>query len=164
LTISDGTTFTSSNAGGSSIFNVTNQNYLIIARRFNIGVTAPATVTMTITGATDQFANIVCYALRDFKGGPVSDGTCTRATVSTTATTNCTAAIATTDTDMVFGMSGIAGSTPSPQRGIANWVTGSFSKGAVQIFLLQNNQGNANPTYSNQTGQVGGVLGYALAP
>jgi hypothetical protein len=65
---------------------------------------------------------------------------------------------------MVFGMCGISGNTPSPNRGAARWITASFSRGAVQIFLLQNNQGNANPTYSNQAGQIGGVLGFALKP
>jgi hypothetical protein len=164
LTISDGTTFTSSNAGGSSIFNVTGQNYLIIAYRLNIGVTAPATVTMTITGATDRFANIVCYAMRDFVGGPVPDGTCsfgTNSTVSTTA--QCTTAINTTDTDMVFGMCGISG-TPVQRDSVAHWVTASFSRGAVQQFVLQTNQGAANPTYVNQGGQTAGILGFALKP
>ena len=163
LTISDGNTYTSTNAGGSPIFNVTNQNYIVLAYRFNIGSLAPATVTMTIAGATDKFANIVCNAFTD-TGTPTLDTTCSFATLSQTNPSSCSSPMITTGNDYVLATSGLAG-------GVVTCVTcppffiGSNSGGAFNQYIVQASPGSINPQYSVASpGTPGGILGAAIKP
>lgn len=161
LSISDGTTFTNSQAardytGGSN-------RWIILSYRLNIGVTAPATVTMTITG-TDQFANIVCNAFTDANGTPTADGTCTAGTNSTvTSTLSCSAAIVTTGADYVIAVGAAGGAFPTWQIE-QNWNTGARVKGTTTGIILQTAAGSLTPQLSVNTGQAAGMNGFALKP
>jgi hypothetical protein len=165
MTITDGTTFTSANAGGSAIFQfgvgAAANNFITIAYRFNIGAIAPATVTMNLVGGTDQFANILCNAFTD-TAVPTPDGTCSFQTNSSTATSQCTAAITTTGRDYVLGL-GVDSAGVVTQG--AGWTLGSNSGGASNEYQVQTAAGSINPQFINQTvGQLQGVLGFAVKP
>jgi hypothetical protein len=159
LAISDGTAFTPSIAARDYSTN----HWILLAYRFSIGVTAPATVTLTLTG-TDQFASIVCNAFTDSMGTPTADGTCTFGTTTSTAVSQCTSAIVTTGTDYVIGLLGTQTASKNPPPSF--WGLGSFSDNGAAIIELQiqGTAGSITPTYNTSTGTFAGVNGFAIKP
>lgn len=158
LSISDGTVFTNSQAA--RIYNGSN-NWILLSFRFNIGVTAPATVTLTISG-TDMFANLVCNAFKDNSGGgtPSTDGTCTFGTSSTTAGfVSCTSAIVTTSADYVIALGASTSTFPTQPQGFG---MGAHVKGAITGVRIQNAAGSITPSMSVVGGQSAGINGLAL--
>ena len=159
LSISDGTTFTNSLAARD--YTAGSNRWILLAYRFNIGVTAPSTVTLTITG-TDQFANLVCNAFTDASGPPTADGTCTFGTTNTATTTiSCTAAITTTGLDYVIGLVGAGGTFPTATAG---WSTGANVKGTLTAIQIQSAAGSITPSFNVNTGQLAGINGFAIKP
>lgn len=159
LAISDGTTFT--NAIAPRDYTSGSNRWIVLAYRFNIGTTAPATITMTLTGGTDQFANLVCNAFTD-TGTPTPDGTCTFGTNATVGTTSsCTSPITTTGLDYVIGTIGAAGTFPTAGAG---WTAGAGVKGALNVNQIQTVAGSINPLFNTQSGQQAGIDGFAIKP
>ena len=163
LSISDGTVFTPSLAARDANGN----RWILLAYRFNIGVTAPATVTMTITG-TDMSAIIVCNAFTDSLGIPTADGTCifgTNSVVSSPVT--CTSAIVTTGLDYIVGLCAQFTGNPIPSAG---WAVGSTSSNLVGSAItvleiqIQAVAGSITPSFTTTTGQYAGINGFAIKP
>ena len=161
LSISDGTTFTNSQAARD--YTSGSNRWILLSYRLNIGVSAPSPVTLTITG-TDMFANLTCNAFTDNFGAatPTQDGTCIFGTTSTATTTvSCTAAIVTTGADYVTIFGGASGAFPTL---IPGWAMGAHVKGAMTGVLLQNAAGSITPGMSVNTGQFAGLNGLAFKP
>lgn len=167
MSISDGTAYTNANAGGSGIFKYAFPAgvwYLTGQYRFNIGTTAPATVTLTLTGATDRFASILCNAFTDTGPGPTLDGTCSFASGSggSTATESCSSAIVTTGPDYVIATGATSAGTVTPGTG---WTTGSSLGGQTNAYQVQTAAGSITPTFTGiTTGQNAGLIGLAAKP
>lgn len=159
LSISDGTTFTNSQAARD--YTSGGNRWILLSYRFSIGVTAPATVTMTING-TDMFANLVCNAFTDSKGTPTPDGTCTFGTTSTPSPTmSCTSAIMTSGVDYVVAIGATSGLFADPAQATA-WSNGARVKGSTTIYQIR--AGNLTPSFNVQTGQNSGIDGFAIDP
>lgn len=159
LSISDGTTFSNSQAARD--YTSGSNRWILLSYRFNIAVTAPVTVTMTITG-TDQFANLVCNAFTDSAGTPTADGTCSFGTNNTAATTiTCTSAITTTGLDYVIGLCGAGGAFPVPSLG---WSEGANVKGTATGIQIQSAAASITPSFTVNTGQPAGIDGFAIKP
>lgn len=161
LSISDGTVFTNSQAARDYS---ANNHWILLSYRFNIGVTAPATITLTITG-TDMFANIVCNSFTDNIGTPTADGTCTFGTSNSPATPPplaCTAAIVTTGADYVANFSVTTNAFPTFNH--EGWAMGAHVKGAALGVQLQNAAGSITPQFDASTGSNSGINGFAIKP
>lgn len=157
LSISDGTTFTNALAPRQ---NGATNRWSVVSYRFNIGVTAPATITMTITGGTDQFANLVCNAFTD-TGTPTADGTCTFDGSTSATTQSCTSSITTTGLDYVTGFIGASGTFPTAGAG---WTIGANVKGTATETQIQTVAGSINPLFNVQSGQTATMTGFAVKP
>jgi len=120
---------------------------------------------MTLTGGTDQFANVLCNAFTDTGGTPTADGTCTFATTNSTATSQCSAAITTTGKDYVIAIGTIQSGTMTGTNAGSGWTIGSVSGGAGNEYQVQSAAGSINPQFINQAiGQNQGVMGFAVKP
>jgi hypothetical protein len=138
-------------------------SFISVQYRFNIAAIAPATVTLTINGATDQFANIACNAFTD-TGIPTPDGTCTHPGPASVSPLLCTAAITTTGKDYVAGFAGISGNAPLPAPS-AGWNAGSAIKGTVTEYQIQSSPGSLTPSFTCQvTGAQAAIIGFAVKP
>ena len=159
ISISDGTAFTSAIAARE--YSGGQNHWILLGYRFAIGVTAPATVTMTITG-TDAFANIVCNAFTDSAGTPSADGTCIFGTSSLVSTPfSCTAALVPTGQDYVIGLGAASGTFPTP---VGGWSVGAHVKGTTTGIQIQNVATTVTPSFNGQTGQFAAIDGFAIKP